>query len=114
MPKSSARSSPCSSRFGVKSGRGSRRRRGAPSSGAGAGSKSLLCYFRAVGEAQRLPPDEQLRVAREAFEDGQDLTVAVEEEFALLDPATLGLVNRFEDVFAAAQGSDLEGHVVGE
>jgi carboxylate-amine ligase len=67
-----------------------------------------------VGEAQRLPPDEQLRVARDAFEEGRDLTVAVEEEFALLDPTTLGLVNRFEEVFGAATGTELEGHLVGE
>ncbi len=67
-----------------------------------------------MGEAQRLSPDEQLRVAREQFENADDLTIAVEEEFALLDPQTLGLVNRFEELFAAAQGTDLEGSVVGE
>jgi carboxylate-amine ligase len=67
-----------------------------------------------VGEAQRLSPDEQLRVAREQFEEADDLTVAVEEEFALLDPSTLDLVNRFEELFAAAQGTELEGSVVGE
>jgi len=39
-----------------------------------------------MGEEQRLPPDEQLASAREAFENGTDLTLAVEEEFALLDP----------------------------
>ena len=43
-------------------------------------------------------PEEQLATARAAFEDGTDFTVAVEEEFALLDPETLGLVNRFEEV----------------
>jgi carboxylate-amine ligase len=67
-----------------------------------------------VGEAQRLSPDEQLRVAREQFEQADDLTVAVEEEFALLDPSTLDLVNRFEELFEAAQGTELEGSVVGE
>jgi glutamate---cysteine ligase / carboxylate-amine ligase len=67
-----------------------------------------------VGEAQRLSPDEQLRLAREQFEEADDLTVAVEEEFALLDPSTLDLVNRFEELFAAAQGTELEGSVVGE
>ena len=39
-----------------------------------------------MGDAQRLSPDEQLRLARERFEQGDDFTVAVEEEFALLDP----------------------------
>src|SRR5438105_12011981 len=67
-----------------------------------------------MGESQRLPPDEQLATAREAFETGRDFTVAVEEEFALLDPETLGLVNRFEELQAAAQGSELEAHLVGE
>src|SRR3712207_4438544 len=67
-----------------------------------------------MGEAQRLSPDEQLRLAREQFEESADFTVAVEEEFALLDPHTLGLVNRFEELFTAAGGTDLEGMLVGE
>jgi carboxylate-amine ligase len=67
-----------------------------------------------VGDAQRLTPDEQIRSAKEAFENGTDFTVAVEEEFAILDPETLGLVNRFEELEAAARGSDLEEHLVGE
>jgi glutamate---cysteine ligase / carboxylate-amine ligase len=67
-----------------------------------------------VGEAQKLSPEEQIRSAREGFDGGQDFTVAVEEEFAILDPANLGLVNRFEDFQAAAQGTDVEDHLVGE
>jgi carboxylate-amine ligase len=67
-----------------------------------------------MGEAQRLSPEEQLAAAREAFESGADFTVAVEEEFALLDPDTLALVNRFEELKAAAKGSELDGHLVGE
>ncbi len=67
-----------------------------------------------MGEEQRLSPDEQLASAREAFEEGTDFTLAVEEEFALLDPETLGLSNRFEDVKAAAAGTDVEPHLVGE
>jgi carboxylate-amine ligase len=67
-----------------------------------------------VGDAQRLTPDEQIRTAREAFESGRDFTVAVEEEFAILHPETLGLVNRFEELEAAARGTDLEEHLVGE
>src|ERR671923_1013878 len=67
-----------------------------------------------MGEAQRLTPDEQIRFAREGFDSGSDLTVAVEEEFAVLDPETHGLVNRFEEFFDAAQGTELEGHLVGE
>jgi len=67
-----------------------------------------------VGDAQRLTPDEQIRFARTSYESGQDFTLAVEEEFAILDPETLGLVNRFEELQAAARGGPLEEHIVGE
>src|SRR5579875_1695878 len=55
-----------------------------------------------------------LAQSRAAFEDVPDFTVAVEEEFALLDPDTLGLVNRFEELQSAVRGSELEPHLVGE
>src|SRR5947209_12417931 len=55
-----------------------------------------------------------MRSAREAFEDGQDFTIAVEEEFMLLDSETLELTNRFEELKTAAAGSELDEHVVGE
>src|SRR5215210_199493 len=67
-----------------------------------------------MGDAQRLTPDEQIRFAREQYEAAQDLTLAVEEEFAILDPATLSLTNRFEELQMAAQGTPLEEHLVGE
>jgi carboxylate-amine ligase len=67
-----------------------------------------------LGDSQRLTPEDQLRFAREQFENAQDLTLAVEEEFAVLDPETLELSNRFEDLQAAAQGTALEEHLVGE
>src|SRR5919197_1696421 len=67
-----------------------------------------------MGDAQKLSPDEQIRSAYEAFENGQDFTVAIEEEFAVLDPETLSLTNRFEELQAAAQGTALEDHLVGE
>ena len=67
-----------------------------------------------MGEAQRLSPEEQIRFAREGFEAGTDFTVAVEEEFAILDPRTHGLDNRFEELFEAAQGTELEDQLVGE
>ncbi len=67
-----------------------------------------------MGEEQRLSPEEQLASAREAFEGGTDFTVAVEEEFALLDPEHLELVNRFEELKAAAKGSELDENLVGE
>jgi glutamate---cysteine ligase / carboxylate-amine ligase len=67
-----------------------------------------------VGDTQQLSPDEQIRVAREAYEEGRDFTLAVEEEFAVLDPETLSLTNRFEELQAAAKGTQLEDHLVGE
>jgi carboxylate-amine ligase len=67
-----------------------------------------------VGDQQQLNPDEQIRFAYEAFEAGKDFTIAVEEEFALLDPETLELTNRFEELKAGAAGTELDEHLVGE
>ena len=67
-----------------------------------------------MGDEQRVSADELITCAREAFEGATDFTVAVEEEFALLDPETLDLTNRFEEVQAAAAGTPLEPHLVGE
>jgi carboxylate-amine ligase len=67
-----------------------------------------------MGDEQRLSADEQISLAREQFESGRDFTVAIEEEFALLDPATLGLVGRFEELFEAAQATGFREHVTGE
>src|SRR5919197_1243420 len=67
-----------------------------------------------MGDEQRLTPDEQIAFAREGFEAATDFTVAVEEEFALLDPETLELINRFEELQAAALGTEVEPHLVGE
>src|SRR5690349_23545594 len=67
-----------------------------------------------MGEEQQHGYEEMLALSRESFESVPDFTVAVEEEFALLDPETLGLVNRFEELQEAAQGTELEPHLVGE
>ena len=67
-----------------------------------------------MGEAQKLPYDQLLEQSRAAFDGGTDLTIAVEEEFALLDPETLTLVNRFEELKAAAAGTPVDDHLVGE
>jgi len=67
-----------------------------------------------MGEEQRVSPEELIAQARERYDTATDFTVAVEEEFALLDPATLDLVSRFEEVQAAARGTTLEEHLVGE
>ncbi len=65
--------------------------------------------------ASGAPRYEQIRTdARERFDAAEDFTVSVEEEFALLDPSTLDLVNRFEEVQAAAKGTPLEPNLVGE
>ena len=67
-----------------------------------------------MGEEQKVGYEELLAASRAAFEAVPDFSVAVEEEFALLDPTTLDLVNRFEDVQAAGRGTELEPHLVGE
>jgi glutamate---cysteine ligase / carboxylate-amine ligase len=67
-----------------------------------------------MGDEQKVPTDELIRGAREAFENAEDLTLAVEEEFAILDPETLSLTNRFEELQAASRGTELEEHLVGE
>ena len=67
-----------------------------------------------MGDAQRTGPDELIRRGREQFEAGRDFTVAVEEEFAILDPGTLDLTSRFEGLQEAARGSQLEEHLAGE
>jgi len=67
-----------------------------------------------MGDAQRVPTDRLLREARERFDAGTDLTVAVEEEFALLDPESLDLVNRFEEVQAAAAETPVAAVLAGE
>jgi len=67
-----------------------------------------------MGDEQRLTPEEQLAFARESFADGTDFTLAVEEEFALLDPETLDLVNRYEELRRSAAGTPLDEHLAGE
>jgi carboxylate-amine ligase len=48
-----------------------------------------------------------LDLARERFESSTDFTIGLEEEFAILDPATLELEHRFEDVYAACQRDEV-------
>jgi glutamate---cysteine ligase / carboxylate-amine ligase len=67
-----------------------------------------------MGDEQRVGSEELLRTAHGAFEEGTDFTIAVEEEFALLDPSSLDLVNRFEELQAASRGTALEPNLVGE
>jgi carboxylate-amine ligase len=67
-----------------------------------------------VGDEQKISWQELLANSREEFDDGTDFTVAVEEEFALLDPETLELTDRFEEVYAAALETELAPNIVGE
>lgn len=67
-----------------------------------------------MGEEQKVSVDQLIAEARERFETATDFTVAVEEEFALLERESHDLVNRFEEVQAASVGTPLEGHLVGE
>jgi carboxylate-amine ligase len=48
-----------------------------------------------------------LDLVRERFESSTDFTIGLEEEFAILDPASLELEHRFEEVYAACQKDDL-------
>ncbi|HEX3240218.1 MAG TPA: YbdK family carboxylate-amine ligase [Solirubrobacterales bacterium] len=48
-----------------------------------------------------------LDLARERFESSTDFTIGLEEEFAILDPATLELAHRFEDVYAACEKDEV-------
>jgi carboxylate-amine ligase len=53
--------------------------------------------------------------AREAFENSDDFTVGIEEEFQLLDPETLDLVQRFEELYDLARADEGIGdRVAGE
>ena len=48
-----------------------------------------------------------LDLVRERFETSTDFTIGLEEEFAILDPGTLELEHRFEDVYAACQSDEV-------
>ena len=50
--------------------------------------------------------------AREVFEASEDFTVGLEEEFQILDPRTLALDQRYEDLRAAAQADPVLSEAV--
>jgi carboxylate-amine ligase len=59
--------------------------------------------------------DLDLDTGREALEASVDFTVGLEEEFALLDPTELGLVQRFDELYeAGAQDPVLADSLSGE
>jgi glutamate---cysteine ligase / carboxylate-amine ligase len=45
--------------------------------------------------------------ARDTFESSTDFTIGLEEEFAIVDPETLELEHRFEDLYAACQRDEV-------
>src|SRR3712207_6677794 len=56
-----------------------------------------------------------MRRAREAFEASDDFTVGIEEEFGILDPDSLSLVQRYPELKEAAEADDvLRDRVAGE
>ena len=57
--------------------------------------------------------DAYFAEVEERFDSAVDFTVGLEEEFQLLDPESLALVNRFEEVRDAARG-ELAEHIAGE
>ncbi|HET6171932.1 MAG TPA: YbdK family carboxylate-amine ligase [Gaiellales bacterium] len=61
-------------------------------------------------------PDPLLALdeARERFAESQDLTLAIEEEFQIVDPQSLGLVNRFAELKARTDATPLGEHTAGE
>ncbi len=68
-----------------------------------------------MGESPKITdPLAALDAARAAFESGDDFTIGIEEEFAILEPAGLNMVAGFERIDAAARTGPLEDMVAGE
>jgi glutamate---cysteine ligase / carboxylate-amine ligase len=67
-----------------------------------------------MGDDQRVHYEELLRSARERYDATDDFTLAVEEEFAILDQSTLELTDRFEALQLMSRGTPIEDHLVGE
>lgn len=68
-----------------------------------------------MGETPKITdPVEALAAARASFEAGDDFTVGVEEEFAILDRERLNMTAGFERFDAAAKTGPLAGMVAGE
>ena len=59
-------------------------------------------------------PLAALDEARGIFDASQDLTLAIEEEFQIVDPETHGLVNRFAELKARVDATPLGEHSAGE
>jgi carboxylate-amine ligase len=59
-------------------------------------------------------PLAALDEARGIFDRSQDLTLAIEEEFQIVDPQTHGLVNRFAELKGRIDATPLGEHTAGE
>ena len=71
--------------------------------------------MRAARDETRQEGHLDMGEARERFEASTDFTLAIEEEFALVDPASLELVNRFEELHGACMDDEvLADSAVGE
>ena len=67
------------------------------------------------GDAPQVAESLDLARARETFEESQDFTIGLEEEFALVDPDSLELVHRFVELRDAAMDDEvLAESVAGE
>jgi glutamate---cysteine ligase / carboxylate-amine ligase len=63
-----------------------------------------------AGPAEAAPDPHgslDLERTREVFEQSTDFTVGIEEEFAIVDPASLELQHRFEDLYEACRSDDV-------
>jgi carboxylate-amine ligase len=68
-----------------------------------------------VSEADATGHGLDLDRVRETFEASTDFTIGLEEEFMLLDPESLELVHKFEELYALCQADDvLAGSAAGE
>jgi carboxylate-amine ligase len=61
----------------------------------------------------QVPSDGILAGVRERFEESTDFTVGIEEEYQLLEPSTLALTSRYEDMMEAAD-EPLRDRLAGE
>src|SRR5205807_8607214 len=78
------------------------------------GSRTLTVL---PGSEPRQPVDRALNLSevRERFDASVDLTVGIEEEFAIVDPATYSLADRFGELRDAALQDDvLADRIAGE
>src|SRR5215218_6592051 len=78
-------------------------------------ARRWTCSTRSTSTSPEVPSVLDMPRVREVFEASTDFTVGLEEEFAILDPRTLSLDQRFEELRELAQeDSVLAESVAGE